>query len=188
MPPSTVTECELYINGSFTPPIEGGHYPVINPATEEQIGIAPNATPADMEAAVGAAHHAFATTRWSTDRQFRRTCMDQLATALLKTRDEYRSTFIDETGITQLLTTTGFYDEAIEDAAYWAAMAADYPYEAEHTANNIGGFTSGRTPWLPMVDPAERNVADQRDDPSSLLNYYRELIARRKQRGAHALE
>jgi alpha-glucosidase len=41
-----------------------------------------------------------------------------------------------------------------------------------------GGFTSG-TPWLPMVDPEERNVADQRDDPGSLLNHYRNLIARR---------
>jgi alpha-glucosidase len=51
-----------------------------------------------------------------------------------------------------------------------------------------GGFTSGNSPWLPMVDPAERNVADQRDDPESLLNHYRELIARRKQRGANGLE
>jgi hypothetical protein len=31
-----------------------------------------------------------------------------------------------------------------------------------------------------MVDPAERNVADQRDDPASLLNHYRNLIARRR--------
>jgi alpha-glucosidase len=42
-----------------------------------------------------------------------------------------------------------------------------------------GGFTSG-TPWLPMVDPEERNVVDQRDDPDSLLNLYRELIADRR--------
>jgi glycosidase len=41
-----------------------------------------------------------------------------------------------------------------------------------------GGFTSGR-PWLPMVDPERRNVADQRDDPDSLLCHYRQLIARR---------
>jgi alpha-glucosidase len=41
-----------------------------------------------------------------------------------------------------------------------------------------GGFTSG-TPWLPMVDPEKRNVAEQRDDPDSLLNHYRELIGRR---------
>jgi alpha-glucosidase len=42
-----------------------------------------------------------------------------------------------------------------------------------------GGFTTG-TPWLPMVDPEERNVADQREDADSVLNLYRELIAKRK--------
>jgi glycosidase len=42
-----------------------------------------------------------------------------------------------------------------------------------------GGFTTG-APWLPMVDPAERNVARQRDDPDSLLNLYRRLIAARR--------
>jgi alpha-glucosidase len=42
-----------------------------------------------------------------------------------------------------------------------------------------GGFTDG-TPWLPMVDPEARNVADQRDDPGSPLNLYRDLIARRR--------
>jgi alpha-glucosidase len=42
-----------------------------------------------------------------------------------------------------------------------------------------GGFTTG-TPWLPPVDPATRNVADQRDDPDSLLALYRDLIAWRR--------
>jgi alpha-glucosidase len=42
-----------------------------------------------------------------------------------------------------------------------------------------GGFTAG-TPWLPMVDPERRNVADQRDDPDSLLNLYRKLITSRR--------
>jgi glycosidase len=45
----------------------------------------------------------------------------------------------------------------------------------DHTAT--GGFTTG-TPWLPMVDPEARNLADQRDDPDSLLTLYRRLIAR----------
>ena len=43
-----------------------------------------------------------------------------------------------------------------------------------------GGFTTG-TPWLALVDPAERNVADQRADPDSLLNLYRDLLAWRRQ-------
>jgi alpha-glucosidase len=41
------------------------------------------------------------------------------------------------------------------------------------------GFTSG-SPWLPLHDPQQRNVADQRDDPASLLSLYRELIALRR--------
>ena len=39
-----------------------------------------------------------------------------------------------------------------------------------------GGFTTG-TPWLPLVDPAERSVADQSRDAESLLSLYRRLIA-----------
>jgi alpha-glucosidase len=42
-----------------------------------------------------------------------------------------------------------------------------------------GGFTTG-TPWLAEVDPEERNVAAQRDDPASLLSLYRRLIELRR--------
>jgi alpha-glucosidase len=42
-----------------------------------------------------------------------------------------------------------------------------------------GGFTTG-TPWLSEVDPQERNVAAQRDDPNSLLSLYRRLIELRR--------
>jgi glycosidase len=47
-------------------------------------------------------------------------------------------------------------------------------------ASEKGGFTGG-TAWLPLVDPAERNVADQRDDPGSMLALVRELIAVRRE-------
>jgi alpha-glucosidase len=42
-----------------------------------------------------------------------------------------------------------------------------------------GGFTSG-TPWLPLVNPEARNVADEQADPGSLLNLYRSLIELRR--------
>jgi alpha-glucosidase len=41
------------------------------------------------------------------------------------------------------------------------------------------GFSTG-TPWLPLVDPAAANVADQLTDPGSLLSLYRRLIAARR--------
>ena len=44
------------------------------------------------------------------------------------------------------------------------------------------GFTEpGVEPWLP-IGPRNRNVADQRDDPSSILTLTRDLIALRKHR------
>jgi len=46
-------------------------------------------------------------------------------------------------------------------------------------ASPNGGFTTGE-PWLPAVDPVERNVEAQRTDPDSLLNFYRWLIERRR--------
>ena len=47
------------------------------------------------------------------------------------------------------------------------------------TGPRAAGSRTG-TPWLPLDDPAERNVADQRGDRSSLLSFYRELIALRR--------
>jgi len=45
-----------------------------------------------------------------------------------------------------------------------------------------GGFTTGE-PWLIPVDPQERSVAAQRDDPDSLLSLYRRLIELRRELG-----
>jgi alpha-glucosidase len=53
-----------------------------------------------------------------------------------------------------------------------------HPMQWDRSAG--GGFTSG-TPWLPLVDPAERNVEDQRGDPGSMLSLVRELIALRRE-------
>jgi len=46
-----------------------------------------------------------------------------------------------------------------------------------------GGFTrAGVEPWLPMGDTASCNVADQLDDPTSMLHLCRDLIALRRVR------
>jgi len=44
-----------------------------------------------------------------------------------------------------------------------------------------GGFSAaGVATWLPLGDPAARNVADQRADPDSVLGFVRRLIALRR--------
>src|SRR4051812_45489738 len=65
------------------------------------------------------------------------------------------------------------YDRAGRDGAR-------HPMQWDASPN--GGFTTG-DPWLAAVDPEVRNVADQRDDPDSLLTLYRELIALRRRLG-----
>ena len=48
-----------------------------------------------------------------------------------------------------------------------------YRHPMQWTAE--GGFTSG-DPWLPMVDPSARNVADQDREETSILSLYRRLL------------
>jgi alpha-glucosidase len=50
------------------------------------------------------------------------------------------------------------------------------------TGDSKGGFTTGE-PWLPLIDPHLHNVADQRDDPDSMLALVRRLIELRRTLG-----
>ncbi|MFC3206214.1 aldehyde dehydrogenase family protein [Aquamicrobium soli] len=56
---------ELYIDGRWVKPMNGGTFHVINPATEEIIHAAPAASPEDVEVAVAAARRAFDKDGWS---------------------------------------------------------------------------------------------------------------------------
>ena len=48
-------------------------------------------------------------------------------------------------------------------------------------ASPWGGFTTGPArPWLPVGDTAACNMAVQREDPSSVLRYCRDLISLRR--------
>jgi alpha-glucosidase len=58
--------------------------------------------------------------------------------------------------------------------------SARHPMQWDATPG--GGFSDAE-PWLPLVDPEERNVAGQAGDPDSLLELYRGLIALRRELG-----
>jgi alpha-glucosidase len=53
-----------------------------------------------------------------------------------------------------------------------------YRHPMQWDASPNGGFTTG-TPWLPPIDPQERNVEAQQGDRDSLLEHYRRLISER---------
>jgi alpha-glucosidase len=50
-----------------------------------------------------------------------------------------------------------------------------------------GGFTTNAVPWLPLGDTSTANVADQRNDPASVLHLCRDLIRLRNDSPAREL-
>lgn len=65
----------LLIDGDLIPASGDRTYPNVNPATAETLGTAPDASPADADAAVAAARRAFDSTGWPADRAFRSRCL-----------------------------------------------------------------------------------------------------------------
>ncbi|GHF97423.1 aldehyde dehydrogenase family protein [Streptomyces filamentosus] len=75
----TITE-KLYVGGAWTEP-EGGHYEVVNPATEEVVGLAPEASRAQVHEAAAAAREAFAD--WSRTKPEERAAILDRAAGLM---------------------------------------------------------------------------------------------------------
>ncbi len=67
----------------------------------------------------------------------------------------------------------------LPDPPFDRAGRDGYRTPMQWDATPSGGFTTG-TAWLPLVDPASRNVAGQASDPASLLSLYRRLLAVRR--------
>src|SRR6202030_507106 len=79
-------------------------YPSVNPATGQVIDQAPDASPADAQAAIAAARRAFDTTTWATDAAFRARCLDQLHRALTEHKEELRELTIADVGAPRVIT------------------------------------------------------------------------------------
>ncbi|MFD4631261.1 aldehyde dehydrogenase family protein [Streptomyces sp. NPDC058284] len=71
----------LFIGGEWTVP-DGGHYEVVNPATEDVVGLAPEASGEQVRAAATAAREAFAS--WSRTRPEERAALLDRAAAVLR--------------------------------------------------------------------------------------------------------
>ncbi|WP_245623071.1 aldehyde dehydrogenase [Spirillospora albida] len=109
----------------------GGAFETINPATEEVLGTAADATAADMDAAIGAARRAFDETSWATDLAFRVRCLRQLREGLRRRGDELRELTIQEVGAPRFLTFGAQLDAPVEDIGWFADLAESYAWEQD---------------------------------------------------------
>jgi acyl-CoA reductase-like NAD-dependent aldehyde dehydrogenase len=102
-------------------------YPSVNPATGQVIDQAPDASPADAQAAIAAARRAFDTTTWATDAAFRARCLDQLHRALTEHKEELRELTIADVGAPRVITYGAQLDEPIAIVRYYADLLPGYP-------------------------------------------------------------
>ncbi len=138
-------EDRLLIDGKLVGAGSGATYPNVNPATEEEIGRAADASASDVDAAIAAARTAFDTTSWSTDREFRRSCLLQLQAALESEREAFRAELIAEVGTPLLMTYGPQLDMPLADAVIAPADAiSTFAWEHDLPDNGEGEGASHR--------------------------------------------
>jgi aldehyde dehydrogenase (NAD+) len=118
---------------------------VVNPATGEEIGRAPDGSGADVAAAVAAARSAFDETEWSRDHAFRVHCLSQLHAALVENGPALRALTTAEAGAPAFLTTGPQYDVPVESLAWTVDLAAGYAWEGDLGVARPMGIATRRT-------------------------------------------
>ncbi len=127
--PEVHGEPRLLVDGKLVEASGGASFANVDPATEKSLGDTCDATAADMELAIAAARRAFDETSWSTDHGFRSRCLEQLHGALQSHKEELRRVVVGEAGSPVALTYAIQVDLPVDDVAYYAELAASYPYD-----------------------------------------------------------
>jgi len=119
----------MFIDGAWAEASNGATYGVPNPATEETIGTAPDATVADMHRAIAAARKAFDTGPWPrTSREERARVLRAIADGVEKRKEEFRQLLIAEAGATWL-THDIQLEQPIQLLRHYAELALTFEFE-----------------------------------------------------------
>jgi aldehyde dehydrogenase (NAD+) len=125
-------ESRMLIDGVLVGSSDGRTFDNVNPATEAVLGQVADGSIDDMRRAIGAARHAFDATDWSTNRSFRRRCLEQLHAALVAEREEFREQLILEVGCPRMLTFGPQLDAPLDGAlTYPAQLIDEYAWETD---------------------------------------------------------
>jgi aldehyde dehydrogenase (NAD+) len=120
----------MFIDGKWTEASNGATYAVPNPATEEQVGTAPDATADDMRRAIAAARRAFDDGPWPRSTPGERArVLTAIADGLERRKEEMRQLLIAEAGATWL-THDIQVEEPIRLLRHYADLALTFDFEA----------------------------------------------------------
>ena len=136
---------QLLIDGKLTAAADGSSFPTLNPATGDEIGRAPAATAADMDAAIAAARRTFDETAWATDHAFRVHCLRQLHRELVEHGEAMRSLITAEAGAPAFLTAGPQYDVPVAGLSWVTDLAESYDWEQDLGVAKPMGVRTRRT-------------------------------------------
>lgn len=137
-------DSKLLIDGKLVAG-SGGTFPTINPATEETLGVAADASADDMSAAIGAARRSFDETDWSTNTELRVRCIRQLQDAMRKNVEDLRDLTISEVGAPRMLTSAAQLEGPVEDLSFCADTAESYQWRTDLGIASPMGIKTQRT-------------------------------------------
>ena len=137
-------ESQLLIDGKLVAG-SSGTFPTLNPATEEVLGVAADASVDDMGGAIEAARRAFDDTDWSTDTELRVRCLRQLQQAMRDNIEELRELTISEVGAPRMLTSAAQLEGPVEDLGFGADTAESYQWTTDLGVASPMGMKTHRT-------------------------------------------
>lgn len=141
----TYIDGKLLIDGKLVDASSGDRFNCINPATEELVGTAPDATAADTEAAIAAARRAADETDWARDHDFRRHCLTQLKDVCRDYADTWRHELVAEVGTPIMWTHMFQLDWAIDFGLGTPIGLMDsYEWEIDRGTIDVQGRSSRR--------------------------------------------
>jgi aldehyde dehydrogenase (NAD+) len=153
-------EERLYIDGELVEAEGGKVYDDVDPATDQVLGVAADASPGDVDRAVAAARRAFDETGWSTDLDLRVRCLRQLHQAMVEHHDQLGNIVVAEVGAPRMLVDGPQLAIPRDMLTWYAEVAENYRWttdlgEAEAfgvrsrrwVAREAAGVVAAITPW-----------------------------------------
>ncbi|MCK0517345.1 aldehyde dehydrogenase family protein [Williamsia sp. DF01-3] len=138
-------EHRLLINGELTESSTGESFDNVSPATGEVLGTTSAATASDMQRAIAGARRAFDESSWSTDRDLRTRCLQQLQQALDAEVEDLRNELIAEAGAPHMMTRTAQLDWPLDDGLRFPMqMIKDFEWERTLPTSELRGVRSSR--------------------------------------------
>jgi aldehyde dehydrogenase (NAD+) len=136
---------QLLLDGKLTAASGGATYPILNPANGAEIGLAPDATAADVETAIAAARRAFDETDWSTNVELRVRCLRQLHQALLEEEQAFKALTTAEVGMPGFMMGAAGFDVPVEGLKWVTDLVEGYEFESDLGVASPMGIASKRT-------------------------------------------